>query len=135
MHDPLAAQVNSKFSISSIGRFSAFITFTLALVLTLLSSLAGAQDVFTDNFDSGTLSGWQVRNVVQPLGGFVSDTFPSNGSGSAFRIQRGSADMSVIGQPQAYGTGRAWLYRTNIYSDFYVAMDVVNWNNATNQAL
>jgi hypothetical protein len=94
-----------------------------------------AQPVFTDNFDSGTLSGWQVRNVVQPLGGFVSDTFPTNGSGKAYRLRRGSADMSAIGQPQAYGTGRSWIFRPDIYTDFYVAMDLVDWNNATNQAL
>src|SRR6185436_12504765 len=37
--------------------------------------------------------------------------------------------------PQAYGTGRAWLFRTNNYTDFYVAMDLVNWNDDTNQAM
>jgi len=98
-----------------------------------------AQGVVTDNFDSGALDtsagGWQVRNVVGALGGFVSDSFPANGPGKALRLQRGSADMSAFGQPQDYGTGRAWLFRTNDYTDFYVAMDIINWNNDTNQAI
>ncbi len=135
MHDLPPIQVNKKLSPFSIGKSSAFTIISLALSLMVTPSPAGAQGVFTDNFDSGGLLGWQSRNVVQPLGGFVSDTFPTNGSGLAFRLQRGSADMSALGQPQAFGTGRAWLFRTNIYSDFYVAMDVVNWNNATNQAI
>jgi len=95
--------------------------------------------IVTDNFDSGVLdtsaSGWQERNVLQPLGGYVNDSFVANGTGKAFRIQRGSADMSALGVPQAYGTGRAWLFRTNDYTDFYVAMDLVNWNDETNQAI
>lgn len=135
MHDQLPAQVNTKLSAFAVGKSCAFTIITLAWSLIVTPSPAGAQEVFTDNFDGGSLSGWESRNVVQPLGGFVSDTFPANGSGLAFRLQRGSAEMSAIGQPQAYGTGRAWLFRTNIYNDFYVAMDVVNWNNATNQAL
>ncbi len=92
--------------------------------------------VVTDNFDSGVLDpAWQVRNVVQPLGGFVNNSFPVNGAGKALRLQRGSANMAPLGQPQAYGTGRAWLFRTNDYTSFYVAMDIVNWNDGTNQAI
>jgi len=49
-------------------------------------------------------------------------------------MQRGSFDATPLGVPQTYGTGRAWLFRTNDYNDFYVAMDIVNWNDATNQA-
>jgi hypothetical protein len=104
-----------------------------ALLICSVPGLAISQ-IVNDNFDDANISDWEVRNVVQPLGGFVSNQFPPNGTGSAFRIQRGSADMSVLGFPQAYGTGRAWLFRTNEYADFYVAMDLVGWNDNTNQA-
>lgn len=92
--------------------------------------------IVTDDFDSGALSSdWQQRNVCQPLGGYVGNSFPANGAGKAFRIQRGSFNAAPLGIPQAYGTGRAWLFRTNLYTDFYVAVDLVAWNNTTNQAL
>lgn len=91
--------------------------------------------VISDDFDDGNIAEWQVRNVVQPLGGFVSNQFPAHGNGLALRLQRGSADMAPLGQAQDYGTGRAWLFRTNIYSDFYIAMDLVDWDNSTNQAM
>lgn len=101
-----------------------------------LFTLPGAfGQVIVDNFDDGNLDGWQQRNVVQPIGGFVDTSFPAAGSGKALRLKRGSADMSAVGLPQAYGTGRAWLFRPQVYSDFYVAMDVVDWNNSTNQAI
>lgn len=106
------------------------------LALLLAMALPAAAQVLTDNFDSGALApGWNVRNVVQGLGGFVSNEFPTNGSGRALRIQRGSADMAAIGQPQPYGTGRAWFYFTNEFTDFYVAQDIVRWDPATNQAI
>jgi hypothetical protein len=111
-------------------------TGSLACAALLLFASPSSGQVVTDNFDAGTLnSAWQVRNVVQPLGGFVSNTFPTNGTGRALRLQRGSANMTPLGQPQAYGTGRAWLFRTNDYTSFYVAMDIVNWNDGTNQAI
>lgn len=111
----------------SIGRWMC----TAAL---LVQPVAFGQ-VVSDNFDDGNLDGWQSRNVVQLLGGFVEDSFPAAGDGKALRIQRGSADMAAVGLPQAYGTGRTWTFRPEVYSNFYVAMDLVNWNNETNQAM
>src|SRR6516164_7736989 len=110
-----------------------------SLALALMATAPGTAQVVTDNFDSGVLDtsaqGWQVRNICQPLGGYVNDSFPANGAGKALRLQRGSFDAALAGVPQTYGTGRAWLFRTNDYDDIYVAMDLVNWNDATNQAL
>lgn len=109
----------------------------LAAFGAIIASVCALQgQVIVDNFDDGNINDWEVRNVVQPLGGFVSNLFlPNNNSGLALRLQRGSADMTPLGQAQDFGTGRAWLFRTNIYTDFYVAMDVVSWNNTTNQAI
>ncbi len=105
-----------------------------------LQSPAWAQNTASDNFDTGTLdttsSGWQVRNICQLLGGYVDNSFPDAGTGGkALRLQRGSFDTTPLQQPQQYGTGRAWLFRTNDYDDFYVAMDIVDWNDITNQAI
>ncbi len=119
---------------------SALSCLVACLMLLVTPSLMEAQTIVTDNFDSGALdtspSGWQMRNVCQLPGGYVNDSFVSSGTGKAFRMQRGSFNAISLGLPdQAYGTGRAWMFRTNDYTDFYVAMDIVNWNDTTNQAL
>jgi hypothetical protein len=102
----------------------------------LLMGAPGLTVAQSDNFDGDTLSSvWQVRNVCQPLGGYVNNSFPVNGSGKALRLQRGSFNATPLGVEQDYGTGRAWLFQTNGYTDFYVAADVVDWNNGTNQAI
>lgn len=115
------------FNRGSIGRW-------VCAAALLAQPLAFGQ-IVSDNFDDGNLAGWQSRNVVQLLGGFVDNSFPDFAGGKALRIQRGSADMSVVGLPQAYGTGRTWTFHPEVYSDFYVAMDLVSWNNETNQAI
>ncbi len=136
-NSPITVQLphHRKSTCSIFGSLTA-----LAAGLALLGGqlIATAQ---TENFDSGAAifsagpNQWIEANVLAPIGGFVNNSFVANGSGSALRLQRGSADMTPLGAPQAYGTGRGWIYRTNDYTDFYVAMDLVNWNDATNQAM
>lgn len=119
-----------------LRRSGLILTATTAGLLALAGPPAAAQGIVSDNFDSGTLdAGWQQRNICQPFGGFVADAFPDHGNGKAFRVQRGSFNAALIGQPQSTGTGRAWIFRTNVYTDFYVAMDLAGWNNDTNQAM
>lgn len=73
--------------------------------------------VFTDNFDSGSLSAaWTVYDADPSL---VSLTFPANGSGKALRLQSNPVPSTV---PAVVG-----LFPSNVYSDFYVAVDLVNW--------
>ncbi len=80
--------------------------------------------VYTDNFDSyANLSaliaaGWQYV----PASGGITVSFPAQGSGKATRFQTPNGSLVSI-------------FRTNIYTDFYIAADVVNWNNITDQAI
>ena len=90
-----------------------------------LPSVVKAQ-VFTDNFDSYasaseivSVGGWQF---VQASGG-ITLSLPAHGTGKGARIQTPNGSL-------------ASLFRAGtIYTDFYLAVDVVNWNNASDQAI
>src|SRR6266850_3297209 len=69
----------------------------------------------SDNFDSGTLSSAWTK--YQFFG--QSYTFPTVGNGKGLRIQANPAPGSA---PAAAAIGQ-----TNQYTDFYVAVDLVNW--------
>ncbi len=89
--------------------------------LTALLGLLGWQShavAQSDNFDSGTLGGAWVQEVFNPA--LVSFTFPAAGSGKALRIQ---ANPYPPGPAPAAGA----ILQTNVYTDFYMAVDVVNW--------
>ena len=91
-----------------------------------LATTVGAQ---TDNFDSGGLNpaaGWaQVTNPNFPY----SNSFPADVfGGHAFRLQAGVP----LSYSEGTGTARAAAVVTNVtYTDFYVAVDLVNWNSST----
>jgi hypothetical protein len=87
-----------------------------AFVLLLGSSpKATAQ---SDNFDSGTLStNWNVL-AISPL--LYSLNFPTFGTGKALRIQGNP-------YPDASFPAAVGLFQTNLYTNFYEAVDVVNW--------
>src|SRR5207247_8672484 len=51
-----------------------------------------------------------------------------NFGGKAYRIQ------SAASPNASSGPGRALAYRTNVYDDFYAAVDLVSWDNTLNQA-
>jgi hypothetical protein len=76
----------------------------------------------SDSFDSYsktsdlTAAGWILSSLDPSL---VATTFPSTASGKGLRVQANP----VPTQAPAVGM---W-YRTNVYSDFYVAIDLVNW--------
>ena len=89
----------------------------LAACILLLGSTpkAAAQ---SDNFDSGTLSpNWQQLAINPAL---YSLTFPTFGTGKALRIQGNPYPPASF--PAAVG-----LFQTNLYTDFYEAVDLVNW--------
>lgn len=104
---------------------SLFSSFTaLAAVLAFLGwqSKAMAQ---SDNFDSGTLSSAWTKEVFDPS--LASFTFPASGSGKALRIQ--AYPFAGLSAPAAGA-----ILQTNNYTDFYLAVDVVNWA-VENQAI
>lgn len=97
------------FAFSPTGGFSGAAILALALGL---PTLAQAQ---SDNFDSGTLSSAWTK--YQFFG--QSYTFPDSGTGKALRIQANPVPNAA---PAA-----AAIAQTNIYTDFYVAVDLVAW--------
>ena len=80
----------------------------------------------SDDFNDGDDNGWVRYN---PLGtatfSFITN---DNFGGKAYRIQ------SAASPNASSGPGRALGYRTNVYDDFYAAVDLVSWDNTLNQA-
>jgi len=73
----------------------------------------------SDNFDSGALSpAWTVYDANPAL---VSLTFPTVGTGKGLRIQVNPYAAAKL--PAVAG-----IFQTNaVYSDFYLALDLVDW--------
>ena len=88
----------------------------------------------TDNFDDGNDAGWNRVDVLAAYGGANTYSFPTGPFGKGYRIQCTSS-APLVGACGSCGTGRAVSYHTNFYSDFYVAVDLVNWDNTLDQAL
>ena len=83
---------------------------------------AAAQVVVNDNFDSYsntsefTAAGWILSSIDPSL---VTTTFPAVGAGKGVRIEANP-------YPGAAPAVGMW-YRTNEYTDFYVAVDIASW--------
>jgi hypothetical protein len=94
---------------------------TTAAAMALLTCPYRA-DAQSDNFDSYSTpaqmqaAGWILSSLNPAL---VTTTFPAVGSGKGLRIQANPVPSTA----PAVGM---W-YRTNDYTDFYVAIDLANW--------
>src|SRR5688572_7192038 len=79
----------------------------------------------SDDFNDGDDNGWVRYN---PLGtatfSFPGDSFADKD----YRIQ------SAASPNASFGPGRASASRTNIYDDFFAAVDLTAWDNTLNQA-
>ena len=80
----------------------------------------------SDNFDSGNDAGWTRYNPLSGFGVPAVFSFPSGG----YRIQSTAPSPS----PAQLGNARVGSYRNTSYSDFYITVDIVNWNDALPQA-
>ena len=100
----------------------------------VLAGLGGIQRASgqSDDFDDGNDTGWVRFDLNSGTGGQLpgaSYTFPDDGfGGKAYHILTPAPPV-----PNA-GPARAFSYRTNVYDNFYVAVDVVGWDNSLNQA-
>ena len=98
----------------------------LVLVISANSFRAPAQSF---DFDSGQDTGWVRYSPLTILGAPVAFTFPDDGfGGKAYRMQCPAPLISEA------GPARALSYRTNVYSDFYAAVDLVRWKSELSQA-
>lgn len=103
--------------------------FIISLLALLSVSIPGAL-AQTDDFDDGNDDGWTRHNSLSVIPG-VSPTysFPDDGfGGKAYRIQSPAPPIADA------GPARAFSNRTNSYTDFFAAVDVIAWDNNLNQA-
>ncbi len=94
----------------------------------LFAAMAAGQHVAaqSDNFDSGTLDPAWKKSNFNP--GLVTTTFPDVGGGKGFRIRANPVPGAA---PAA-----AMFYRDEVYTDFYMAVDLVDWPGTDlNQAM
>jgi len=78
----------------------------------------------SDNFNDGNDSGWTRYDALAPLGLNATYSFPDGG----YRIQT-TYTTGVQQNP-----GRSGTVHPGVYSDFYVAVDVVNWDDTLPQS-
>lgn len=107
--------------------FSSFTSLAAALILIASPFSATAQ---TETFDSGAAiftpgpNAW-LKSTITPTA--VTHTHPATDHGLGYRMQATTLGGAL---PAAVG----FIYRTNIYQDWYVAVDFVAWKEL-NQAI
>lgn len=118
------SHASTRVSGRAIRRASAAI---LAAILELASGMiAPAQ---TDNFNDGNDVGWTHYDPIGGLPGAPTASFTFPG-GNTYRI-------SDPARPSAYamaGQARAGALLSSNYTDFYIEVDVLDWNNSIDQA-
>src|ERR1051326_4396609 len=91
---------------------------------------ASAQsDDFNDGNDTSPVA-WMHYDAINTIFGAGPQdtwTFPN---GNSYRLQ-----AIASSDPGTTGPARVSSFPTNIYSDFYAAVDVVNWDNTYSQAI
>jgi len=100
----------------------------LAAVLGLVVAAApSALRAESDDFDDGNDTGWTRYSPLAPYGVSGVFSFPNGG----YRIQTTSPSPN----PTALGNARTGSLRPGTtYTDFYISVDIVNWNDALPQA-
>src|SRR6266536_5305800 len=118
--------LNISFSVRSTGRAKLEFVFVALWIGLGMLPRAIAQ---SDDFNDGNDTGW-VRFGLNSAGlPPATYSFPDDGfGGKAYRIQSPAPPI-----PDA-GPARSFSYRTNIYTDFYAAVDAATWDNTLNQA-
>jgi hypothetical protein len=99
----------------------------LACLLAGSPQLLNAQFFQSDDFNDGNDNGWTQYNPFADVGAhIVRWEFPNGG----YRIR--TTAPSPMYDP--LGPGRAGSLRSEIHTDFYIAVDIVNWNNTLPQS-
>ena len=101
----------------------------LAAGCLLAGSVSNAlAQVLSDDFNDGNDAGWTRYDTIGSHPAFPDQgtwTFPSGG----YRLQAAASPA-----PSAVGPARIGSLRPEVYSDFYVAVDVVNWDESLDQS-
>src|ERR1017187_4334630 len=102
---------------------------TASLTLTALLAIAATAQAQSDNFNSGTLTGWTTSS---------SSNFPSTFSfvpdvygGTALRMVATTSPIQTNGGLGTTPRVMAWVTNVAYSSNFFVAADLVGWNTST----
>ena len=109
-------------------QFRHFLCRGAVAVLLTFTTLTQAQVVF-DDFNDGNDDGWEQFSPLDIVGASSVFTFPDVGEGN-----KGYRLFSPAPPVPDAGPGRSFTYRTPVYSDFYAAVDVLDWVNEVDQA-
>jgi hypothetical protein len=83
----------------------------------------------SDDFNSGNDSIWKHFNALAIVGVTPVFSFPNDGTGGkAYRIESPAPPIADA------GPARTFSHRTNVYSDFYAAVDLIGFDGSLNQA-
>jgi hypothetical protein len=103
------------------------------LAFLLLAAIPALLNAQTDDFDDGDDRGWTHYDPIEqhPLFPGIATWTVVNGG---YRIQ--TAPSPAPGNPpNGIGPGRAGAFRSESnYTDFYITVDIVNWDTNLNQA-
>ncbi len=121
MNRSLRSHGSRPASISSIGL--AFLGLAAGLACLSLPMNLRAQ---SDDFNDGDDTGWTRFNPFAPFGAPAQFSFP----GGAYRIQ-----AALSPAPSQLGPARAGSLRSDVvYTNFYIAVDVIDWDDTVRQA-
>ena len=114
-----------KSKTNSQGQVSFFFT----ALFSILMSLNATAQVQLDSFDDGNDEGWERFSALDVVGASSVFSFPeSPGGGHAYRLQ------SPAPAVDAAGPARSFTNLPQVYTNFYAAVDVMDWDNEVNQA-
>jgi hypothetical protein len=137
---PAATVLNAAYGPSSGDIAAGTVTLTLtstgqspcpavsaSVTITINASPLPASPIF-DSFNNCNDNGW-VRVDMSAVGLPPSTySFPSDGAGGcAYRVYSPAPPVT------SYGPAASSSYRTNVYSDFFAAVDLVAWDNSLDQ--
>lgn len=94
------------------------------------------KDDFNDGNDTTPAPAWTRYDPIQTLGQiFINPSFPPQNTwsfpgGNTYRLQ---ASVSV--DPSNFGPGRVASVQPNVQTDFRIAVDIVDWDQAQEQAI
>jgi hypothetical protein len=102
---------------------------TLLVMMCLQAQVLAQSDDFNDGNDTTPLAWTHYDAISTIFGGGAQDTWTFPG-GNTYRLQ-----AVPSGDPGTAGPARVSSFPTNIYTDFYAAVDVVGWDNSYSQAI
>lgn len=96
----------------------------LVCLLGLFAHSAANAQFLSDDFDDGDDAGWTRYEPLAPLGAGGTFSFPTGG----YRLQAAPSP-----DPATVGPGRTGAFRSQTYTDFFVAADIVAWDDSLGQ--